>query len=259
MIEGRLVNQVAIVTGASKGIGKATAALLAAEGAHVVAVARGVEALEAAVEEIRTRGGDAVAVPTDVAKPDQVRRLVEGTLDRFGRVDILVNNAGVEGSGKMIVDQDDESWRRVLDGNLTSCFYCCREVLPAMQKAGYGRIVNISSRVGLAGYVLGSKPGSWAQADYAVAKAGVVALTKALAQEVAPSGITVNVIAPGPIMTPMLGRVGEAEIKRRQALIPVGRLGEPEDIARAVLFLVLPESSFITGEILNVNGGTWMG
>lgn len=259
MVEGRLANQVAIVTGASKGIGKATAALLAAQGARVVAVARGAEALATAVGEIESRGGDIVAARTDVSVAAEVRRLVDDALARYGRIDILVNNAGVEGSGKMIGDTDDAAWRRVLDGNLTSCFYCCRDVLPTMLKAGYGRIVNISSRVGLAGYVLGSKPGSWAQADYAVAKAGVVALTKALAQETAPSGITVNVIAPGPIMTPMLARVGEAEIKRRQALIPVGRLGEPADIANAVLFLVLPESSFITGEILNVNGGTWMG
>ena len=127
-----------------------------------------------------------------------------------------------------------------------------------MLQAKYGRIVNISSRVGLAGQVLGSRAGSWSQGDYGVAKSGVVTLTKHVAFEVAPYGITVNAVAPGPIVTPMLGRVGAEEMERRAGLIPVGRLGQPEDIANAVLFLVLPQSSFITGEIMNVNGGTWM-
>ncbi len=258
MSEGTLSGQVAIVTGASKGIGKAIAVLLAGQGARVMMVARGAETLAAAAAEIRARGGEVVDVPTDVSQPEQVQRLIDDTLKRFGRIDILVNNAGVEGSGKMLKDTDNESWQRVIDGNLNSCFYCSRAVLPSMLAAGYGRIVNLSSRVALAGHVLGAKPGGWAQADYAVAKAGVVALTKAMAFELAPLGITVNVIAPGPIMTPMLGRVGEAEIKRRQALIPVGRLGEPEDIGRAVLFLVQPENSFVTGQTLSVNGGTWM-
>ncbi|MHB1134341.1 MAG: SDR family NAD(P)-dependent oxidoreductase [Chloroflexota bacterium] len=258
MSEGRLANQVAIVTGASKGIGKATALALAREGARVVMVARGEETLAAAEAEIRSVGGEVAAMPTDVTDSGQVERMNEETLRRFGKLDIMINNAGVEGSGKMVSDTDDASWHRVIAGNLHSCFYCCRAALKPMLQAKYGRIVNISSRVGLAGQVLGSSAGTWSQGDYGVAKAGVVTLTKHIAFEVAPHGVTVNAIAPGPIMTPMLSRVGADEIKRRAGLIPVGRLGQPEDIANAALFLVLPENSFITGEIMNVNGGTWM-
>jgi len=259
MAERKLVNQVAIVTGASRGIGRAIAETLADEGAAAVLVARNGELLETVAQGISSRGGEALPVIADVTSTADVQRMVGNVLAKYGRIDVLVNNAGVAGSSKLAVDIDDETWQRVLDGNLKSAFICSRAVLPTMLAAGYGRIVNLSSRVGLAGYVLGSEPGGSAQVDYAVAKAGVVTLTKSLAREVAPKGITVNAVAPGPIVTDMLAAVGEKEVARRATLIPVGRLGQPRDIAEAVLFLALPHSSFITGEILNVNGGTWMG
>lgn len=254
-----LGDQVAIVTGASRGIGRAIAEALAAAGARVVLAARRAEPLVAAAAAIESHGGKAHAVATDVTVRGDVQHLIDLTLERYGRLDILVNNAGRSGSGRPLAEIDDEEWRRVLDGNLTGTFYCCRAALPAMLRAGYGRIVNVSSRVGLAAHVLGSRPGAVALADYAVAKAGVVALTKALAHEVAPNGITVNAVAPGPVVTEMLMAVGEEEVARRAALVPVGRLGRPEDIARAVLYLVGPDSGFVTGAVLNVNGGTWMG
>ncbi|MHB1415715.1 MAG: SDR family NAD(P)-dependent oxidoreductase, partial [Chloroflexota bacterium] len=220
MAENRLGNQVAIVTGASRGIGRAVARLLAAEGARVVLVARNAETLDWVEKEIGATGGEAFAAPADVTSKNDVQRVVAETLKRYGRIDILVNNAGVASARKPVVELDDESWKRVIDGNLTGTFMFCREVLPAMLKAGYGRIVSISSRVGLAGHVLGTAAGGTADADYAVGKAGVVTLTKALALEVAPKGITVNAIAPGPIVTDMLASAGEQEIARRATLIP---------------------------------------
>jgi 3-oxoacyl-[acyl-carrier protein] reductase len=251
----RLVDRVAIITGASGGLGRATARRFAQEGARLCLADR-VPAGEI-LELVRADGASAIAVETDVTVAGSVQAMVERTLAEFGKVDVLVNIAGVSSHGASD-DVDEAEWDRVLRGNLTSVFLCCKAVLPAMRERGYGRIVNMSSILGKNG----GNPRPWIDPQeqkragnlaYGASKAGVHALTYFLAKENAHHGITVNAVAPGPIATHMT-RDFPQTLKN---LIPVGRMGLPEDVADAVAFLAGDSAGFITGEVMDVNGGAW--
>ena len=240
-----LSNRVAIVTGSGRGIGRAIALKLAEVGATVVVNDIG-EAAQGVAEEIRAISRQSLAILADVSSSSDVARLMETTKATYGKVDILVNNAGIT-RDQILVRMSDEDWDRVLNVNLRSVFLCSRAVLRQMIKQRWGRIISIASIVGVAG-----NPG---QANYASAKAGIIGLTRTIAREVASRGITANVIAPGFIDTEMTQRLEE---KRRQELmghIPLGYLGSPRDVAEAVAFLASEEARYITGQILNVDGG----
>lgn len=243
-----LSGRVALVTGASRGIGRAVALRLAAAGASVVAGAR-TDHAEGVVREAVEAGGAATQVSLDVTDPESVRRAVQAAVEGFGRIDILVNNAGIV-SDRLTVRMKPAEWDAVLATNLTGAFNCCQAVLRPMLKQRSGRIINVGSVVGHSG-----NPG---QANYAAAKAGLTGFTKSLAREVAARGITVNVVAPGMIDTDMTagldGRARDAMVGQ----IPQGRLGSPDDVAAAVCFLVSDEASYITGQVLGVNGGMYM-
>jgi 3-oxoacyl-[acyl-carrier protein] reductase len=256
---GDLSGQVAVITGASRGIGLATAKTMAAAGANVVLVSRGAGELEEAAQQIGGAHGQAWAAPADVSNWNEVEKLFNQVAQRYGRVDILVNNAGIPASQLPLVEMDEACWQRTIDIHLKGAFLCCRHALPSMLKAGYGRIINISSLVAMAGYMLAFPPGEVAGAEYAAAKAGLIGLTKALAYEVSPKGITVNAVCPGPIETKMQSRRDQKMHDYIASRTLVGKFGKPEDIAEAILFLARPDSGFVTGEILNVNGGGWMG
>ncbi len=245
----RLVNKTAIVTGASRGIGRTVAKVLAEQGASVVLAGRTRAALEEAAEEIRSRGGQATAVVCDVTVEGDVEQLVKATLEGYGRVDILVNNAGVTRDG-LVMRMSEEDWDAVLDTNLKSVYRCTRAVLRPMLKQRAGRIVNIASVVGLTGNA--------GQANYAAAKAGIVAFTKSVAREVASRGITVNAVAPGYIDTDMTRALSPIERERILSGIPMGRMGSTEDVAYAVAFLAGEEAGYITGQTLVVDGGLVM-
>ncbi|PTQ52145.1 MAG: 3-oxoacyl-[acyl-carrier protein] reductase [Brockia lithotrophica] len=242
-----LAERVALVTGASRGIGRAIALELARGGARVLVVYRGRrDAAEAVVEEIRGLGSEAFAEQGDVARPEEAERLVSLALDRFGRLDILVNNAGIT-RDNLLLRMKDEEWEEVLRTNLSGPFYLMRAAAKHMMRARRGRIVNIASVVGLVG-----NPG---QANYAAAKAGLIGLTKAAAKELASRGITVNAVAPGYIQTDMTESLPEAAKEALLRLIPAGRFGSPEDVARAVRFLAGDDAAYITGHVLVVDGG----
>ena len=238
----------ALVTGGTRGIGKAIALRLAAEGADVgVAGLRG-DGREAA-EEIRALGVRAVAVKGDVSDGAAVKRMLEEVSSAIGPVDILVNNAGISDRGyRSVWELGEESWDRLCAVNLKGVFLCCREAVPGMLKKGWGRIVNISSTSGITGGTSG--------AHYAASKGGVIALSKALASELAPHGITVNVVAPSKIDTDMFRDVNPGE-RREQTIkrIPVGRLGSPEEVAEAVAYFALAGAGYTTGQVLVVSGG----
>lgn len=245
----RLVNKTAIVTGASRGIGRTVAKVLAEQGASVVLAGRTRAALEEAAEEIRSRGGQVTAVVCDVTVEGDVEQLVKATLEGYGRVDILVNNAGITRDG-LVMRMSEEDWDAVLDTNLKSVYRCTRAVLRPMLKQRAGRIVNIASVVGLTGNA--------GQANYAAAKAGIVAFTKSVAREVASRGITVNAVAPGYIDTDMTRALSPEQRERILSGIPMGRMGSTEDVAYAVAFLAGEEAGYITGQTLVVDGGLVM-
>ena len=245
---GGVAGRVALVTGASRGIGRAIARSLASSGATVVAAARGDHA-QAVVDEIRGAGGAAEAVPLDVTDAAGIGAAVAGALDRHGRIDILVNNAGVA-RDQLMLRMRREDWDTVLATNLTAAFTTVQAVLKPMLKQRHGRIVNITSVVGQAGNA--------GQANYAASKAGLVGFTKAVALEVASRNVTVNAVAPGLIDTDMT-RAMTADAQAGWAeRIPLRRLGTPEEVAAAVLFLAADEASYITGQVLAVNGGMYM-
>jgi 3-oxoacyl-[acyl-carrier protein] reductase len=238
----------AIVWGASRGIGRAIAAMLAARGAHVVAAAREANAT-ATVSAIHASGHRADLGSVDVTDPPSVERLVSETLTRHGRIDILVNNAGVARDQLMLRMKRDD-WDQVIATNLTAAFTCTQAVIKPMIRQRSGRIVSISSVVG--------QMGNAGQANYAASKAGLIGLTKALARELASRNITVNAVTPGFVETDMTRAVADKAQGDWIAHIPLGRMGTPEDVASAVCFLASDEASYITGQVLAVNGGMYM-
>ena len=244
-----LSDKVAVVTGASRGIGRVIAVALAGQGAKVVASARNVEALEKLVAEIRAQGGEALAVAGDVAQEADANELVGQAVATYGKVDILVNNAGITRDGLLLRMKNDD-WDAVLDTNLKGAFHCTRAAAKVMSKQRYGRIINMSSVVG--------EMGNAGQANYCASKAGLIGLTKSVARELARRNVTVNAITPGFIVTDMTDDMTDKAREAMTEQIPLGRLGEPADVAYAVLFLASEQSSYITGQVLGVNGGMYM-
>ncbi|MBD1858238.1 MULTISPECIES: 3-oxoacyl-[acyl-carrier-protein] reductase [Leptolyngbya] len=243
-----LQGKVAIVTGASRGIGRATALALAEEGATVVVnYASSSGAADAVVAEIVGNGGSAIALQADVSKADQVDALINSTMEKYGRIDVLVNNAGIT-RDTLLLRMKPEEWQAVIDLNLTGVFLCTRAVSKTMLKQRSGRIVNITSVAGLMG-----NPG---QANYSAAKAGVIGFTKTVAKELASRGITVNAVAPGFIETDMTHDLKADEILK---FIPLNRYGKPEEVAGLIRFLAAsPAAAYITGQVMNVDGGMVM-
>jgi 3-oxoacyl-[acyl-carrier protein] reductase len=244
-----LFGKVALVTGAAQGIGRSIALLLAQKGADIVISDINFEKAEETAKEVEALGRKVMAIRADVANTNDVERMVGAILERFGQIDILVNNAGIA-RDKLILRMTEEDWDAVLDVNLRGTFNCTKAVIRHMSKQRKGKIVNIASVVGEMGNV--------GQANYAASKAGVIGFTKTIAREFAQRGINVNTIAPGYIETPMTEALPEKVKEELRRMIPLERLGRPEDVAQAVLFLVSEASSYITGQVLNVNGGIYM-
>lgn len=245
-----LKNRVAVVTGAGRGIGRAIALELARAGAQVVVNFAGhADQAEKTVNMIRDLGGEAIAAQADVSQAEDVERLIRTAVDTYGKVDILVNNAGIA-RDNLLLRMKETEWDAVLNTNLKGVFLCSKAVSKGMMKQRSGAIVNISSVVGVTGNA--------GQANYAAAKAGIIGFSKSMAKELAPRGIRVNVVAPGYISTDMTESLSEEVKLQIQQGIPLGRVGSPEEIAQAVLFLVSPASSYITGQVLSVNGGMAM-
>ncbi|ARU62272.1 3-oxoacyl-ACP reductase [Tumebacillus avium] len=237
----------AIVTGASRGIGRAIAIALAAAGANVIVnYNRSVQAAEETVEACRRYDVKSLAVRADLSDPDQAAHLIEATCVNFGSPQILVNNAGISRTG-LLLDTTVDEWDEMMNANLRGPFLCAKAVLPHMVQKQYGRIINLSSIWGITG-------GS-CEVAYSASKGGIISFTKALAKEVGPSGITVNCVAPGAVMTDMLAHLSAEDLERIAEETPVGRIGTPQDVAGLVRFLALPSSSFITGQVVSPNGG----
>ncbi|MDA2928367.1 3-oxoacyl-[acyl-carrier-protein] reductase [Acidobacteria bacterium AH-259-O06] len=242
-------NQVALVTGASRGIGRKVAEELASHGARVVLASRSQADIEALAAEIRTRGGEALAVQMDVGRLDQVKSALSRRGEHFEKVDILVNNAGIA-RDSLLLRMQEKDWRQVLTTNLDGVYCVTREIIAEMVRQRYGRVINITSVVAQMG-----NPG---QVNYVASKAGIIGFTKALAREVASRNITVNAIAPGFIETDMTAELGHKARDELQNSIPLARFGTVEDVAYGVLFLASKEAGYITGHVLNINGGMYM-
>jgi len=242
-------DRVAVVTGASRGIGRSIALALAAGGAKIVAADISLEGCQDLVEELAKTGSEALAVQCNVAVAEDAERLVNAAMEKFGKVDILVNNAGITRDG-LLVRMKDEEWDAVLSVNLKGAFVCTRAVSKVMTKQRYGRIINIASIVG--------QMGNAGQANYCASKAGLIGLTKSNARELAKRNITVNAVAPGFIATDMTEALPEKVRQELAAQIPMERLGSAEDIANAVFFLASDNSAYITGQVVAVNGGMYM-
>lgn len=248
---GMLSGKVGLVTGGSRGIGRAICVALAKEGANIaVNYSANAKAADEVCKELRAIGVKAEAFKANVANDDENHAMVEGVHKSLGKIDILVNNAGIT-RDRTFVKMTHELWREVLEVNLTGPAMVTHEALKDMTASGWGRIVFITSIVG--------QQGNFGQSNYAVAKGGLVALCKTLAREVARKNITVNAVSPGFITTDMTAGVPETVLEQVKQMTPVGRLGTPEEVADAVRFLASPSASYITGEVINVNGGMYMG
>ncbi|MGH9742388.1 MAG: 3-oxoacyl-[acyl-carrier-protein] reductase [Candidatus Acidiferrum sp.] len=244
-----LKDKIALVTGASQGIGRETAIALAEAGAKVAAAARNEEKLASLVNEIVNAGGEAIAVKMDVADAEQIKSGFKQTLEKFGRLDILVNNAAITRDGLALrMKQDD--WDAVIRTNLTGAHLCIQQALATMMRARAGRIINIASIV--------AQMGNAGQANYVAAKAGLIGLTKAIAIEIASRNITVNAVAPGFIATPMTDVLPDKVKDELKDRIPLGRMGSARDVASAIVFLASDEAAYITGHVLDVNGGLYL-
>jgi 3-oxoacyl-[acyl-carrier protein] reductase len=244
-----LKDKVALLTGASQGIGRETALALAEAGAKVVAAARNEEKLAALVNEIVSGGGEALAIRMDVADSDQIKSGFKQALEKFGRLDILVNNAAITRDG-LALRMKQEDWDAVIRTNLTGAHLCIQQALSTMMRARAGRIINIASVV--------AQMGNAGQANYVAAKAGLVGLTKAIAIEIASRNITVNAVAPGFIATPMTDVLPDKVKDELKTRIPLGRMGSARDVASAIVFLASDEAAYITGHVLDVNGGLYL-
>ncbi len=242
-------DRVAVVTGASRGIGRSIALALAAKGAIIVAVDMDQATTDAIVAELQAAGAKALAVVGNVTVPADVERMIDAAMEAFGRVDILVNNAGITRDG-LLMRMKDEDWDAVLNVNLKGAFLCTRAAFKVMSKQRYGRIINIASVVG--------QMGNAGQANYCASKAGLIGLTKSNARELAKRSITVNAVAPGFIATAMTDALSQKVRDELTAQIPLERLGSADDIANAVVFLAGEQSGYITGHVLSVNGGMYM-
>ena len=245
----RFDGRVALVTGASRGIGEAIARRLAAEGATILAGARTVAALERVVADIEGKGGRARAHALDVADAASIDTVIKSAMEEHGQIDVLVNNAGIA-EDNLILRMSREAWDRVIATNLTGAFLLTQAVVKGMVRRRYGRIVNVTSVVGLMGNA--------GQANYAAAKAGLVGLTRSVARELGSRNITCNAVAPGFISTAMTDRMAEGARESLSSQIPLQRLGMPEDVAAAVAFLAAEEAGYVTGTVLNVSGGLYM-
>jgi 3-oxoacyl-[acyl-carrier protein] reductase len=245
-----LQGRIALVTGASQGIGRACALQLARAGATVVLAARNETKLAEVEAEIAAAGGHAAAFALDVATEESIKTAAKAVIERFGKVEILVNNAGITRDGLMMAMKRAD-WDDVLGTNLTGAFLLTQALLRPMLKNRWGRIINISSVVG--------RTGQAGQVNYASSKAGLIGMTRSLAREVASRGITVNAVAPGFIETPMTAVLSDEQTKAMLATVPLGRRGTPKDVAQAVKFLASDAASYITGHVLDVNGGMFMG
>ena len=244
-----LKNKVAVVTGASRGIGKSIAEIYAKSGAHVSCISRNKDTLNDVVESIVSNGGSASINAFDVSKSIEFQDNINDIIKEYGTIDILVNNAGIT-IDKLIMRMNDDDWNKVLEINLKGAFNGIKSVTRTMMKARSGRIINISSVVGLTG-----NPG---QANYAASKAGLIGLSKASAKELASRGITVNCIAPGYINTDMTAKITDENKENLYSQIPLGRIGNPDEIATAALFLASDEAGYITGQTITVDGGMVM-
>jgi 3-oxoacyl-[acyl-carrier protein] reductase len=245
-----MANRIALVTGSSRGIGRATALALAREGNDIVVASPELELNEEVAAEIRGLGRKAITVNLDLCSLPSIKESFGIAMKEFGRIDILVNNAGITRDG-LAVRMKPEDWQLVLQINLSGAFFASQQVLPGMMKERWGRIVNIASVVGRAGNA--------GQANYVSSKAGIIGMTKALAQEMGSRNITVNAVAPGYIATDMTSKLPQEVKDRMLAAIPLKRMGTPEDIATAVKFLASDAAGYITGVVLDVNGGMYMG
>ncbi len=245
-----LAGHVALVTGASQGIGQACALRLAESGAAVAVAARNREKLSQLVDVIAAAGGKAAAFPMDVADEEQIKSGCKAAIAQFGKIDILVNNAGIT-RDQLVIRMKRPDWDGVLNTNLTSAFLCVQQTVGSMLKQRWGRIINITSIFG--------QTGQAGQSNYASSKAGLIGLTMAIAREVASRNITCNAVAPGFIETAMTAGFSEDLKQDALKMIPLGRVGSPDDVARAVCFLASDDASYITGHVLNVNGGMLMG
>jgi len=238
------------VTGASQGIGRATALALAGAGAHVTVAARNTEKLAAVVAEIEAAGGQALPVAMDVANAEQVKSGFRLALEKFGKLDILVNNAAITRDG-LALRMKAEDWDAVLRTNLTGAHLCSQQAMATMMRARYGRIINVTSVV--------AETGNAGQSNYVAAKAGLIGLTRALALEIASRNITVNAVAPGFVVSPMTDPLPQNVKDALLARVPLGRMGTDAEIAAAIVFLASEEAGYITGAVLDVNGGLRMG
>ncbi|MBA7555355.1 3-oxoacyl-[acyl-carrier-protein] reductase FabG [subsurface metagenome] len=250
MTKEEKVNKVALVTGSSRGIGRAIAIELAKGGISVVINndKDSQEGLEV-MNEIKKMGQHAMYIQADVSDLNQVEKMVEKVINEFGRVDILINNAGIT-RDKMLENMDIDYWNRVISVNLTGAFNCTKSVIKYMKKQGNSKIINISS--------ISAEIGNIGQSNYSAAKGGIISFTKTVAKEYAKYGITVNAVAPGFIKTKMLETIPEKVMQKILNQIPLGRLGEPEEVAKLICFLVSDDANYITGQVININGGIYM-